>query len=142
MGFFDKKKNSRTSVRETNVDNSDNRLVEADRAIVGGNINITQGDNRSEGGLGGDAGGNISIQTTDFGALDTASDIADGAFDLSKNSLNQVGESVGKAVDALRETASEAVRDESARTQQFIVLGLTISAVAFFFSGKIKKAFK
>ncbi len=149
MGLFDKKSKNTTNVRETNVDNSDNRLVEADRAIVGGNINITQGDNNSRGGLGGDGGGNISITTTDFGALDTASNIADGAFELSNNSLNRVGESVSSAVGALRNVAKDAVdvaksasQDESARTMQFVILGLTVAGVAFFFRGPIKKAFK
>lgn len=136
------------TTKDTTINNVDNRVAEGD-ASIGGNINVNFSDIQTEGAaLGGGGGVVANISTSDFGALDTASDIADNAFNFSNQALAQLGSSVSGAVGALRQTAGDAVevaeaasRDESARTMQFVVLGVIVVGTAFALRKTIQKAF-
>ncbi len=122
MGLFGgSKSSSKKYIRETNVNNVDNRVTEADVANIGGNVSISAGDNLSA----------VSVTTTDFGAIDKAGELAQSAFESSAGS-------VATAVGALKATAGDAVkvaesaaRDESARTMQFLILGVALVGIAF-----------
>lgn len=145
MGLFDKESNSNTTVDETNVNNVDNRAVQADEANIGGNVSLNFGDididNRR--GYGADISpvGDISVTTTDFGALDTASEITDRSFDFSSDVVNTLSSTVNETVDAVQEIAQSATQDEAARTQQFLILGgvLVSITVLFIYSRRSKK---
>lgn len=136
MGLFSSSKSkSSTTIDDTDINNVDNRVTEADIANIGGNVSVAAGDNVD----------NVSITTTDFGAVDRALDTAESSF---TNSLGAIQSSVGASVGALRETAKESVkvaeaatRDESARTMQFVVLGVVIVGTAFVLRKTIAKAF-
>lgn len=136
MGLFSSSKSkSKTNIDETNINNVDNRVTEADVANIGGNVSVGAGDSLS----------NVSITTTDFGAVDRALDTAESSF---SNSLNAIQSSVGQSVAALRDTAEDSVkvaeaatRDESARTMQFLVLGVVIVGTAFVLRKTISKVF-
>lgn len=140
MGFFDKKSKKRTTITETNTNNVDSRSVDADEANIGGNVSLNFGDIKTSGvglGLGSDGGGgqgavgDISVSTTDFGALDAATDIAgDAVSELSSAVQSAIGlaDSVSDNASAL---ASEATRDESARTNQMLIVGAVVVGLAF-----------
>jgi len=138
MGLFSSSKSSSkktTNIRSQDVNNVDNRVTDADVANIGGNVSVTAGNNLSE----------VNVTTTDFGAIDSALDVAETSF---SDSLNAITASVGASVGALRETAKDSVavaesaaRDESARTMQFVVLGVIVIGTAFALRKTIQKAF-
>ena len=138
---------STNTTKDTTINNVDNRVAEGDGSI-GGNINVNfsdlqTGSGSTLGGGGGDITANIT--TGDFGALDTAKNIAEDAFNFSNSALG----SIGGTVQALRDTASDSVkvaesaaRDESARTMQFAILGVIIVGGLFVLAPTIKKVIK
>lgn len=142
MGLFSSSKSRQTTnIDETNTTAVDNRLTEAETAFVGGNVTT------------GKTGGNVNITTTDFGALDAASRIADNSFQAVTGtvdrSLAAVGSAVSNSNNVLEGAVSKAVKvaqsaaqDEGARTAQFVVLGLVIVGTAIALREPIAKAFK
>lgn len=149
---------SRSSTASTNTtqdfttNNVDNRVAEGD-ASIGGNINVNLADISTDqgaalgAGIGGGSGGgaasglpggsvNTVITTSDFGALDAASDLADRAFSFSDNAVQQLGAVTSSAVSSASESAKNAVanvtRDEGARTTQIMIAAAAIVAVALF----------
>jgi len=81
--------------------------------------------------LGSVAESEVTINTSDFGAIDAASDIANQAFEFA-NSANQesqstLGNAVNTAKSALQsavEVAKSATQDEGARTTQLLILSV------------------
>lgn len=150
MGSKSRSSTASTNItKDTTINNVDNRVAEGD-ASIGGNINVNFSDLKTGNGASVGNGGDIvaNISTSDFGALDAASDIADDAFEFSNQTLSQAGSTVSGAVSALRQTARDAVdvaesaaRDESARTMQFVVLGVIVVGVAFALRKTIQRAF-
>jgi hypothetical protein len=122
---------STTNVDEQNNTSVDNRVTDADNAFVGGNVSVAAGDE----------GGDINISTTDFGALDTASQIADSAFSFSSQASSDLTSGLNTAVSAVKGIADNATKDEAARTQQFLILGAVVIAgvYAFVFVKKGRK---
>ena len=162
------KSSSKTSSTNTTKDltttNADSRVAEGD-GDIGGNINVNfsdisttrQGGNALDlTGIGGGNGdpqgsGNIisNITTSDFGALDTASEIAENAFSFSQGTVTQLGNTVASTVATLREVAEDAVgvaesaaRDESARTTQLAIVAAGLVGVFFILRGPLSKVFK
>lgn len=155
---------STNTTKDFTTNNVDNRVSEGD---IGGNINLNLSDlttnSSSEADLGAAGGGggiNTTINTSDFGALDAASELSDRAFSFSENALSVVTGSVEDSNKTVLEgfkTASAAVQgatksaldvkkstvqDESARTMQFALAGVALIAVAFLFKGPIARAIK
>ena len=140
---------STNSTSETTTNNVDNRVAEGD-ASIGGNINLNFSDISTDQGaaLGAGIGGggaasgmpggsvNTVITTSDFGALDAASELADRAFSFSDNAVQQLGAVTSSAVSTASESAKNAVenitRDESARTTQIMIVAATVVGVALF----------
>lgn len=96
MGLFSSRSSnsSTTNIDETNTNNVDNRgagTFEGD-AVFGGNTSVVVGD----------GGGDVSIVTTDYGAVKGAIDaniaVSSGAFNFAQESFS---ESIGFAGDAL-----------------------------------------
>lgn len=142
---------STNSTSETTTNNVDNRVAEGD-ASIGGNINLNFSDISTDqgaalgAGIGGSGGGaasgmpggsvNTIITTSDFGALDAASELADSAFEFSNSAVAQLGAVTSSAVSTASESAKNAVenitRDESARTTQIMIVAAAVVGVALF----------
>jgi len=130
---------SKSSTASTNTtkdfvtNNVDNRVGEGD---IGGNINLTLSDitaNKSSsgskgvgvgGGDGGVGGVNVDIMTSDFGALDTASDLSDRAFAFSENVASSLSAGSTNAINKAIEVAQGATQDEGARTNQLLIIAV------------------
>jgi hypothetical protein len=124
MGLFSSSSSSETKniVDEVNTNNVDNRVTDGD-GNIGGNISVTAGDNLSD----------LSIVTTDFGALDTAEGIANKAFDLSQNAFTSSQSAIKKiSADAI-DVARDITTDNTAKTIQYgIIAAAFIGAVAIY----------
>lgn len=105
---------------ETNINTVDNR-VGGDDANLAGNITINASDSDA---------GNISITTTDLGALDAASEIADRSLQLSSDAFGAALSSNQQAVDDAIDVAKEASTDEGARTTQLLIIGGVLIFIA------------
>lgn len=141
MGFFDKKSTTTTNLDETNISNVDSRAAQGENVNFGGNVSITTGvgdvSNKNTLGAGGDSGGGgINVITTDFGALDTARDIADSAFASSNSAIDKLGAVTSSAIIGATESAKTAIanvtRDEGARTTQIMIVATAVVGVALF----------
>ena len=150
---------SKSSTSSTNTtqdfvtNNVDNRVSDGD---IGGNINVNLSDistNQESGlsaGVGSGAtpaggGVNLAITTSDFGALDAASEISDNAFAFSSQAANQLGAVTASAIDKANKfgdaalgLASEATRDEAARTTQLLIIAGALVVGAFVIRKVIK----
>ena len=134
---------SSNSTQDFTTNNVDNRVSEGD---IGGNINLTLSDistgSGGGGGLlsadavagvGGNEGVNVEITTSDFGALDTASELSDRAFQFAESATSNAISSNAQSVKDAINVAQSATQDEAARTQQFLILGGVVVAVAVAF---------
>jgi hypothetical protein len=146
---------SSNTTKDFTTNNVDNRVGEGD---IGGNINLTISDITATAGdtlagAGGGGGVNTTITTSDFGALDTASDLADRAFQFSENAASAFSESskssIEKAIESSASTvgralgiAEGATQDESARTQQLVIIAVAGVGLAFVLRGVFAKAVK
>jgi hypothetical protein len=142
---------SKSSTSSTNTtqdfvtNNVDNRVSDGD---IGGNINVNLSDisTNQESGLSAGVGSvNLAITTSDFGALDAASEISDNAFAFSSQAANQLGAVTASAIDKANKfgdaalgLASEATRDEAARTTQLLIIAGALVVGAFVIRKVIK----
>jgi hypothetical protein len=138
MGLFGgSKSKSTTNIDENNLTSVDNRLVEADTANVGGNVSV------------GEAGSNLNITTTDFGALDAASELARESLNygetVTRNSVDAVrimagdaGASINSALSKVTKFATSQQPDQKASsTLQLLIISVAIvGAVALYRRGK------
>lgn len=150
MGSKSSSATSSTNItKDTTTNNVDNRVAEGD-AKIGGNINLNLSDittSAGSEGAGNGGGVNVGITTSDFGALDTASQISDSAFEFAGSSARQLSESVGASLSTAKDAVSKAVnvaqsvaQDEGARTQQILIVGAVVVGVAaVWFSTKGRK---
>jgi len=139
-----KSRSSTSSVNTTQdftTNNVDNRVSEGD---IGGNINLTLSDISSgdSGALGHGGGVNTTITTSDFGALDTASELNDRALEFAESASASAISSNASAVKDAINVAQSATQDEAARTQQLIILAVAGIGIAFALRGVIAKGFK
>jgi hypothetical protein len=126
-------KSSSASVNTDVTQNlADNRVIDgggAGNTNVGGNITISQtGDGRGE----------YNITTTDFGALDAASEAIDRSFTSAENSIAAVqtvagdaGATISAALNKVTDFATQQTAPEGSNTMQFIVLGVVAVGLAF-----------
>jgi len=125
MGLFSSSSSSSTKnySEETSTNNVDNRVTDGNSGNIGGNISITAGAGVND----------VNISRTDYGALDTASDIADRAFDMSQSAFTSSQQSIkeiaGDAVDVARDITT----DNTAKTIQYgIIAAAIVAAVAMY----------
>jgi hypothetical protein len=126
-------KSSSASVNTDVTQNlADNRVIDgggAGNTNVGGNITISQtGNGRGE----------YNITTTDFGALDTASEAIDRSFASAENSISAVqtiagdaGATISAALNKVTDFATTQTAPEGGQTTQYIVLALAVVGIAF-----------
>ncbi len=131
-GFFGSGGKSNSGNSETNANTTSNVLDFTDSENAQANIS-TLGNIKAD-------DSNVNITTTDFGALDAASGIADSAFAFSNaaneqftSALNSALSTTENAVDSATEVAQSATQDEAARTQQLLILGGVVVAVSVAF---------
>jgi len=142
MSGGSKSKTSSTNItKDFTTSNVDNRIAEGD---IGGNINLTISDiNANAGntaaGSGGGGGVYTNITTSDFGALDAASELADRAFSFSENAAASLSASSTSAINKAIGVAQSATQDEGARTQQLIIIAVAGVGLAFVMRGVFKK---
>ena len=151
MDLFDKKSRTTTNVDEQTINNVDNRAAQGDDVDIGGNVSINLGDVSSTTnglGVGGGSGaiGDINVTTSDLGAIDAASGISDNAFALTSQVANQLGAITGGAIDSAEsiserasDLASEATRDEAARTQQMLIVAGVVVVVGLAYFSRRRK---
>ncbi len=106
----DSRTHSENTTQDFTTNNVDNRVADGD-AMIGGNVNLNAQDSSV---------GNVSITTTDLGALDTASDIAVESLNAAKGIANESLNIAGKAAE-----------DDSSETLKFLVIGLSVVGLAF-----------
>lgn len=82
--------------------------------------------------------GNLQIQTTDFGALDAARDIADKSFAFSGSSFDSAVQAVGKSTDTLakvaqsaQETARSAAQSDVTEAVKYIAIAAAVAVVGY-----------
>jgi len=139
VGLLSSKSSSSTSnySDEKNYNTLDNRVIDADTANVGGNVSINAGAGVS----------GVTVTTTDFGAIDTAGDIAEQSFSFSgstvTSALDSVNKTVSGALSSVSSSASQAIsaakdatQGEGAKTIQIAIAGAAIVAAVFIFRAK------
>lgn len=125
---------SRSATRSTNSNQtlSDSRVVDGDNAIVGGNITLS---NTGEG------SGEFNVTTTDFGALDAASELSGRALTSVDNSVQAVqtiagdaGATLSGALNKVTDFAKSQQPDQkSSRTLQLLIISVAVvGAVALY----------
>jgi len=117
MGGSSSRTTSTNTTQDFTTNNVDNRIAEGD-AKIGGNVNLNAQDSSV---------GNVSITTTDHGALDTASDLAE----IGLNAASSAFESASMVANDALEVANKAAEDDSSETLKYLVVGLTIVGLAF-----------
>lgn len=98
MGSSSSSKNYTSSV-ETSQTQVDNRIVDGDGANIGGNVTLSNT---------GAGSGTFNVTTTDYGALDAASELAGDALDFGDNISGRAFTSVNNSVEAVRTIAGDA----------------------------------
>lgn len=139
MGLLSSKSSTENIDKSTTVTSVDNRVTEADTAFVGGNQTVTASD----------VAGSVNVTTTDFGALDAASELADKSIQLTQTTTQKAqefaGDVFGDALSGVKSIADKAVsvaktasQDEGARTTQLLIIGGVgvIGLFLFFNRGK------
>jgi hypothetical protein len=107
---------------------ADNRVVDGDNAIIGGNITLS---NTGEG------SGEFNVTTTDFGALDAASELSGRALTSVDNSVEAVqtiagdaGATISKALNKVTDFATsqqpDRLDEKSSRTLQILIVSVAV----------------
>jgi hypothetical protein len=82
-------------------------------------------------------GSEVSFSTTDYGALDAASEIADASISALMQSQNSASNAVsaasGAAIDAVKSIADNTTQDQGAATARTLVVGAVILGLGFAF---------
>lgn len=126
MGLFGGSKSSTTNLsEELNQNAVDNRIIE--EGNIGGNQTIAIGGNSE----------NLTVTTTDFGALDAASEAVDRSFESVDNALNAVntmatdaGRTVGDALKKVSDFATTQTGGTSSATIKYLIVGMVIVGLA------------
>jgi hypothetical protein len=124
--FSSKSKSTSTSTNEELTSNAvDNRVVDSDSAFVEGNFTLS-----SSGTV-----GNVNVSKTDFGALDTAGNIAESALSFANSASERANETLSSAVKstvgAVQSIASNVTKDESAESIKFAIVGAAVIGLGF-----------
>ena len=127
---------SQTKSTESSQTLADNRVVDGDGAIIGGNITLS---NTGEG------SGEFNVTTTDFGALDAASELSGRALTSVDNSVEAVRTIAGDAgatisgalSDVTKFATSQQPDQSSSKTLQLLIMSMAVvGAVALYRRGK------
>jgi hypothetical protein len=124
MGLFSTKSSSSSSseINENNFNNVDNRVSEGERVNVGGNVSLSTGGSIS----------GVTVTTTDFGALDTANDIASQAFQMSGKSNALASTIANRALD-FTNTSNQ---DDFSKTLRYLIFGGVILGAILIYRGR------
>ena len=126
---------SQTKSTESSQTLADNRVVDGDNAIIGGNITLSNT---------GDGAGEFNVTTTDFGALDAASELSERALTSVDNSVGAVqtiagdaGAQISKALNKVTDFATSQQPDQSSsKTLQLLIISMAVvGAVALYRRG-------
>lgn len=127
---------SRSQTKRTESDQTlaDNRVVDGDGAIIGGNITLS---NTGEG------SGEFNVTTTDFGALDAASELSGRALTSVDNSVEAVrtiagdaGATISGALNKVTDFATSQQPDQKeAKTLQLIVIAVAVVGAVYVYRG-------
>jgi hypothetical protein len=121
MGLFSNKSSSSTSsvTDEKNFQNVDNRVTEGEQVNIGGNVSLSSGGEIKD----------VTVTTTDFGAIDTASDIASQAFEMSSKS-NAIASSIAQKALSFTNTSNQ---DEVSKNVRYLILaGVVLGGILLF----------
>ena len=169
MGLFggDSSSTQVTNLDETNVQNIDNRVVEGEDVNVGGNVSIVaDGSLENVNVVSTDFGALDKATRIAGGAFDFGQRTFETTTDLLAESIESTNRTLGdtlrdtfnKASNTLSDTisnvtasaasttkgalglASEATRDEAARTQQLLIVGGVTLGIALLFFGTKRRA--
>lgn len=125
---------SQTKSTESSQTLADNRVVDGDGAIIGGNITLS---NTGEG------SGEFNVTTTDFGALDAASELSGRALTSVDNSVEAVrtiagdaGATISGALNKVTDFATSQQPDQKeAKTLQLIVIAVAVVGAVYVYRG-------
>ena len=126
---------SQTKSTESSQTVADSRVVDGDNAIIGGNITLS---NTGEG------SGEFNVTTTDFGALDAASELSGRALTSVDNSVEAVrtiagdaGATISGALNKVTDFATSQQPDQSSsKTLQLLIISMAVvGAVALYRRG-------
>ncbi len=125
---------SKTSSTESSQTLADNRVVDGDNAIIGGNITLSNT---------GSGSGQFNVTTTDFGALDAASELSGRALTSVDNSVEAVrtiagdaGATISGALAKVTDFAASQQPDQKeAKTLQLIVIAVAVVGVVYVYRG-------
>lgn len=125
---------SQTKSTESSQTLADNRVVDGDGAIIGGNITLS---NTGEG------SGEFNVTTTDFGALDAASELSGRALTSVDNSVEAVrtiagdaGATISGALNKVTDFATSQQPDQKeAKTLQLIVIAVAVVGAVYVYQG-------
>jgi hypothetical protein len=125
---------SKTSSTESSQTLADNRVVDGDNAIIGGNITLSNT---------GSGSGQFNVTTTDFGALDAASELSGRALTSVDNSVAAVrtiagdaGATISGALAKVTDFAASQQPDQKeAKTLQLIVIAVAVVGVVYVYRG-------
>lgn len=125
---------SQTKSTESSQTLADNRVVDGDNAIIGGNITLS---NTGEG------SGEFNVTTTDFGALDAASELSGRALTSVDNSVEAVrtiagdaGATISGALNKVTDFATSQQPDQKeAKTLQLIVIAVAVVGAVYVYRG-------
>lgn len=127
MGSSSKSRTVSTTNQQTLADN---RVVDGDNAIIGGNITLSNT---------GAGSGEFNVTTTDFGALDAASELSGRALTSVDNSVAAVrtiagdaGATISGALNKVTDFATSQQPDQSSsKTLQLLIISMgVVGAVA------------
>ena len=121
MGSSSSKTASTNSTTDNTFNNVDNRVGGGDGGIIGGNVNLSAADSS--------IGGNVSVTTTDYGAVQSGIGAALAALEAGGEGLSETldfvtdsnklaNQQVLQAVDQSFALAGDATRSEAASTLQ------------------------
>ena len=125
---------SNTSSTESSQTLADNRVVDGDNAIIGGNITLSNT---------GSGSGQFNVTTTDFGALDAASELSGRALTSVDNSVEAVrtiagdaGATISGALAKVTDfAASQQPNQKEAKTLQLIVIAVAVVGAVYVYRG-------
>lgn len=122
---------SATSNLDSSNTNADNRIIEGNNAIMGGNVTLSNA---------GDGSGVFNVTTTDFGALDVASELAERSITSIDNSVAAVQEIAGdtgarlnSALNKVTDFATTQSGATSSETIKYLIIAVAVVGAAFAF---------
>lgn len=82
---------TQTTTKQTTINTVDNRAVQGDNAVVGGNITINPGESNQ-----------INVSTSDLGAIK-------GGLDLALESIRGIQDATSNSTEALKSVTSDSI---------------------------------